>query len=605
MNTADTADFLRRYPPFSALDADALAAVAAATREQRCGPGEVLLVEDGPPAAYLFVVRRGVVELLHQGEVVDVVGEGETFGQPSLLSGLAPAFTVRARDETVCLLVPREGALSVFSGPAGLEYLSQSYRNRLVLAGHVVHALPELGTVSAGALVRRPPLFCEGSVAIRRAAQLMTDNRTSAALVRDGQNLAILTDAILRERVVTGEVTAENPVSRIVRPAVQVRDDQPAVDAVVEMLDAGSDHVVVVDSARRIVGVLSATDLAGLETRSPFALRHAILSARDEDELVDAARGRSQVFLALMAAGIAPLDVCRVLSSTVDSVCARLIELSIAARGPAPVVWAWLVLGSTARREFTLGSDVESALAYDDAGGDEADAYFADVAGDVRHGLERCGFSLDANEVFATDRLWRMTASQWVETFRQCLEAPDRSHLIRANVAFDFRQLAGALEITPPLVAVLREARTHPDLMRRIARSATDFKPPLGFRGNVVSGSEGVDLKKGGTLPITNLARFYALSSSVTISATTDRLTAVQELGGLDEETAASLREAFAILMRIRLEHHAACVEAGTETGNTVDPAALPPLTRSHMRDAFRAVAAAQKRLSVYVPLGL
>jgi CBS domain-containing protein len=442
-------------------------------------------------------------------------------------------------------------------------------------------------------------------VAIRRAAQLMTDNRTSAALVRDGQNVSILTDATLRARVVTGDVSAENAVSRIVERAVQVRADQPAVDAVVEMLDAGSDHVVVVDGQRQVVGVLSAADLAGLETRSPFALRHAILSARDEQQLVDAAHGLPQVFLALMDAGIAPLDVCKVLSASVDSVCARLIELAIGERGPAPGPWAWLVLGSTARREFTLGSDVESALAFDDGLGDGADAYFAAVAGDVRRGLERCGFTLDANEVFASEPLWRMTASRWVETFRECLDAPDRSHLIRANVAFDFRQLAGALEVTPPLVAVLREARGHPDLMRRIARSATDFKPPLGFRGNVVSRSEGIDVKQGGTVPITNLARFFALASAVTISATTDRLTAVQELGALDDETAEALREAFAVLMRIRLEHHAERVEAGAAADNTVDPTALPPLTRSHLRDAFRAVAAAQKRLAVYVPLGL
>ena len=57
--------------------------------------------------------------------------------------------------------------------------------------------------------------------------------------------------------------------------------------------------------------------------------------------------------------------------------------------------------------------------------------------------------------------------------------------------------------------------------------------------------------------------------------------------------------------MRIRLEHHAAQIEAGAEPDNVVDPAALSPLTRAHLREAFRAVAHAQKRLSVYVPLGV
>jgi CBS domain-containing protein len=603
MNTAARADFLGRFAPFDGLEPADRDAIAAAAREHAYESGENLLLEDGTPSEQLFVVAEGSVELVHQGEAVDVLGPGESFGHPSLLSGLAPAFTVRARERTVCILIPREAAVAVFSGPAGAGYLATSLRRRMVQTGHVVHALPELGTISVAELISRPPVFCEGAVTIRRAAQLMTDNHTSAILVRDGGNLSILTDAVLRERVVAGEMSAGSPVSLIVRPAVQVGPERIAVDAVVEMLDAGTDHIVVVDAEKRVAGVLSAADLAGLETRSPFALRHAILSAHDEDELVAAAKRLRPLFLALLDAGIGPLDVGRVLSLQVDSLTARLIELSIAARGQAPSAWAWLALGSTARREFTLGSDQENALAYD-AEGDEFDAYFARLAGDVTRGLVRCGFALDPNEVVASNELWRMPARRWAEVFGECLETPDRSHLIRANVAFDFRQIAGSLEATPALVAVLREAKDHPDLLRRLARSATDFKPPLGFRGSLANG-KGLDLKKGGTIPIANLARFYALSNGITISGTIARLEAVQAAGALDAETAAALQEAFEILMRIRLENHAAQLEAGAEPTNTVAPASLPPLTRVQLREAFRAIAHAQKLLSVYVPLGI
>jgi CBS domain-containing protein len=112
-------------------------------------------------------------------------------------------------------------------------------------------------------------------------------------------------------------------------------------------------------------------------------------------------------------------------------------------------------------------------------------------------------------------------------------------------------------------------------------------------------------VKKGGAVTIANLARFFALSNGITISSTMDRLVAVGESGALDGETAAALGEAFQIIMRIRLEHHAAQIEAGATPDNVVDPEELGPLTRAQLREAFRAVAHAQKRLSVYVPLGL
>jgi CBS domain-containing protein len=608
MHTDDLARFLGRFPPFDALEPDELTALGRSVRERVYEPGDVVLLEDGPPAEYLFVVRDGAVELVHQGQVVDLIGAGESFGHPSLLTGLAPAFTVRARERTTCCLIPRDQAFAVLGRPSGAGYLAMTLRHRLVQTGQVVHAMPELGTIRVSELIRRPPVFSDPGATIRRAATVMNENRTSAILVRDGTNISILTDAILRERVVAGEVTVENPVSRVVEPAVQVGPERIAVDAVVEMLDAGADHLVVVAGPHEVLGVLSATDLAGLETRSPLALRHAILAARNEGELQAAAERLPQLFLTLLDSGISALDICRVLSLQVDTLTTRLIELSVARHGPPPAAWAWLALGSTARREFTLGSDVENALAYDDLGPD-GDDYFAQLGDEVSNGLERCGLHLDPNDVVARSPLWRMSSERWIGVFRECLDSPDRSHLIRANIAFDFRQIAGGLNVTPQLVAVLREVPAHPDLIRRLARSATDFKPPLGFRGALVVGSSddgrGVDLKKGGAIPITNLARFFALSHGITISSTIDRLVAVEEAGSLDAESAEALNEAFQIVMQLRLDHHAVQIEAGNEPHNVVDPADLRPLTRTQLREVFRAIVHVQKRLSVYVPLGL
>ena len=604
MNTHEVAAFLGRFPPFDALPPNELEAVAEAVEVRPHGDGENILVEDGEPAEHFYVVREGAAELVHQEEVVDVLEPGESFGHPSLLTGMAPAFTVRSHGGCVCYAVPREQALAVLSSPAGARYIAMTLRERLTQTGHTVHALPQLATLRVEELISRPPVFCRADITIRAAARIMTENAISAILVLDGEHLDVLTDATLRTRVVAGEVSAESPVSRVITRAVTVRPDRLAVDAVIDMLDAGADHLVVVDQLHGVQGVLSAADLMGVETRSPFALRHAILRAADEDELVATASNLRRLFLALLEAGLSPVDIGRVLSLQFDTFTLRLLDLAIETHGPAPVPWASLALGSAARREFTLGSDQENALAYADANGDaEIDRYFERIAADVNRGLTRCGFPPDPNDVVSGSRLWRMSASDWMQVFRDCLESPDRSHLIRANVAFDFRAVAGGLELTPSLVSILRDAKNHPDLLRRLARSAAEFKPPLGFRGSLPEKS--LDLKKDGVIPIANLARFYALANGITISSTLDRLVAAEEIGALDSETAVSLREAFEVIARVRLNHHASCIEAGKAPDNLVDPKDLPPLTRLHLREAFRAVAAAQKKLGVYVPLGI
>lgn len=604
MNTREVSEFLGRFPPFDVLPEDELTAVAESSELRTYVDGENILVEDAEPADHLYVVREGAVELVHQEEVVDVLEPGECFGHPSLLTGMAPAFTVRAHGSCVCYAIPGEQAQLVLRSPAGARYVAMTLRERLTRTGHMVHALPQLATLRVEELITRPPLFCRGDVAIRTAALIMTENNTSAILVRDGANLFILTDAALRARVLAADVSPESPVSSVATRAVTVRPDRLAVDAVIDLLDAGADHLVVVDPLRDVLGVLSAADLMGVEMRSPFALRHAILRAADEEELVAAAQNLRRLFLALLDAGLGSVDIGRVLSLQFDTFTIRLLDLAFEAYGPAPVPWAWLIFGSAARREFTLGSDQENAIAYADPTGDaEVDRYFERIATDVNRGLERCGFPSDTNNVVSSSALWRMSASDWAQVFRDCLESPDSSHLIRANVSFDFRAVVGGLEVTPKLVAILRDAKNHPDFLRRLARSATDFKPPLGFRGALPD--ESVDLKKGGVIPIANLARFHALANGITISSTLDRLVAAQELGALEAETAAALREAFEIVSHIRLEHHAACIGAGRDPDNIIDPKDLPPLARVHLREALRAVAAAQKQLGVYVPLGI
>jgi CBS domain-containing protein len=372
-----------------------------------------------------------------------------------------------------------------------------------------------------------------------------------------------------------------------------------------DLLDAGQREALVTDRGR-VVGIVSAADIAGGQ-HSPFVLRRAIEHAPDEAALeAIVSAGLPQLQASLLGAGLAPVDISRALAVQSDTVTARLITLAFDRHGPAPVPWAWLALGSVARRELTIASDQDNALAYDDGAGQEAEAFFARVATDVNASLVRCGFGEDGAGVLARDPRWRMAGGRWQAVFAECLERPDRSHLVRAAVAFDFRHVLGGLEIVPPLTAVLRRAREHPDFLGRLARTVTDWEVALGRRDKLATERDGrLDIKLGGALPIANLARLHALAGGITISATVDRLIAAEETGVLDREIARGLREAFAIVARVRHEHHARCVRDGRAADDRIDPGELSAPRRAELTEALRAVAAAQRRLAVFRPVGI
>lgn len=602
--------FLARYPPFDGIEPAALQTLAADAEQHSYEPGDDVLIEDGLPTPGLWVLLTGSMDLLHEGEVIQVLEPGECFGHPSMLTGLPPAYTVRAREPSTCALLSESAGRAVMGTEAGVEYVARTMRRRLVRTGQTVHGLPEVGTTPVTAIMR-PASFCEPDVTIREAARRLGEDGVSELLVALGDDrLGVLTDAEIRASVAGDGASAGDQVRSIVRaPVATVPASYLTIDATVDMLAAGTEHVAVLDGGR-VCGVLSASDLLGLDARSPIALRHTILGAADEDRLIDAVTRLPKVFLLLHKAGVHPDDIGRVLTLQLDAVTARLLEFAIWEAGEAPLPWAWLDLGSAARREFTLASDQDNALAYatPPAGREaEVDAYFERIGSAVNSGLERCGIGVDNNGVLAGRRLWRMSRSAWVATFAECLREPDESHLVRATVAFDFRHSAGGLEVAPELSDLIRAARRHPAFMRLMARTASGFPVPLGFRGQLAAGRDGdpvgkLDVKRGGVIPLVNLVRFHALANGVTISATLDRIEAVARVGGLERDAADALREAYGVITRIRLEHHAELIGAGRPADNLLDPGDLAPIAHAELREALQVVRRAQKRVAGWVP---
>ena len=595
--------FLARHPPFDRLDPGLVSELVSRAARHEQAAGTVMLTEDGPPAVGLWVILCGSMELVHQGEVISVLEPGESFGHPSLLTGMSPTLTVRAREPSACLLLAAADARRVLATEAGVAYVAHTMRQRLTHAGQTVHGLHEVGTTPVSAIMR-PPTFAAPDAPLRDGLAALDRPGVTALFVAAGgadadpEALAILGDAEIRVALAEGRATLETPLGALAStPVATVPVGQLAIEATVDMLAAGAEHLAVLEGGR-VCGVLSARDLLGLDARSPIGLRHTILGATDQAGLQHAVSELPALFAALSRAGVPPRDLGRVLSLQHDAVVARLVDFSISRRGPAPVPWAWLDLGSAARREFTLASDQDNALAYA-VDGPEIDEYFAQLGGDVNTGLAGCGIGVDNNGVLAGNRRWRMSRDDWLRMFEECLTEPDESHLVRASVAFDFRLAAGGLALTAELSARVRAARGHPQFMRLIARSAAGLPVALGFRSQLSTDDDGrLDLKAGAIIPLVTLVRYHALANGVTISPTLDRIEAAAA-GELPRADADALTEAFDVIARVRFEHHARLISAGAPADNLLDPGTLGPIARSDLREALQTVRRAQKRLPV------
>jgi CBS domain-containing protein len=374
-------------------------------------------------------------------------------------------------------------------------------------------------------------------------------------------------------------------------------------------------HLPVVSSAGGILGVVEDVDLVALRTRSSFYLRQRIATAQSDAELVTISRELRPMVIALFGAGVTAANVMSVYAVCIDALTRRLLKLALDRRGGVGAKFAWLALGSQARREMLPSSDIDSAIVWfdGDAATRENEAEIREgllgLAHEVVTGLQACGLRMDENGVNANAAPFVRPVSSWQRVARSWIDDPSQEKaLILTSVLVDSRPVWG-IHTGSPVSDTFRLATNYPRLLRLLARFALSHRPPTRlFRGLVVEHTGEhrgrIDLKQGGTVPIADLARWGAMAAGVTSATTTERLHAAGDAGTLAPADAHTLQDAFELVNNLRLEHQVGQMRAGRAPDDYVDPHELSALMRAQLREAFRAVAGIQKRVGAELAAG-
>src|SRR5829696_4947225 len=197
----DVASLLKGHPPFDGLDASTLARLAERAKLERFTAGTTIFAQGAEPPDAVGVVCKGAVELVDHGRVVDLLGEGELYGHPSMVAALPTSLEARAHEDSICLALPAEDVLPLFARPAGLRFLARSLLDRprpgTMLAADVSGF--DLAQQPVRSLIHEQPIICEPETSLRQAAAEMAQTRASSVLVRVGRGqFGIVTDRDLR-----------------------------------------------------------------------------------------------------------------------------------------------------------------------------------------------------------------------------------------------------------------------------------------------------------------------------------------------------------------------------------------------------------------------
>ncbi len=582
----EPAEFLRSHPPFDLLRPEQFRIAEDGLEVAFVPRGERVLQRGGARATHLWIVRKGSVRLERDGQTVQVLEEGDAFGFPSLIGRTHPHVDVTAAEDLLAYRLSATVFDRLMQVPAFSEFFLADLSDRLRRAASV-ESLPMGVDLAQPArdLVSREPECIAADATVGDAARVMRQAGVSSVLVR-GEPMGILTDRDLRGRVLAEGRGPDTPVADVMtRPLVTLDAGASLFEVLLLMLERRVHHVPLA-TAGRVTGVLTDTDLLRAQVRSPIALLKRLSSDEGRRDLPGYGAEIAHVVESLFAAGLEAVQIGRVVSRLNDALVSSLLRAAETELGPPPGPYAWIVFGSEGRMEQTLLTDQDNAIVHADVAGADAGWYRA-LAERVVKGLLEARFPPCPGDFMATH--WCHPVSRWLDVFRGWIRTPDPQALLDASSLFDFRAVHGSLDLAP-LHAVLHEAAQQKTFLAHLAKTALVFEPPLSPFRQIREREGGVDLKKGGLLPIVGLARVAALEAGADARSTIERLDAAGAAGTLSREGAATLAEAFRFLLRLRLRDQLQSARAGRPVGNTARLEALTPLERAQLKDVFLAV---------------
>jgi CBS domain-containing protein len=345
-------------------------------------------------------------------------------------------------------------------------------------------------------------------------------------------------------------------------------------------------------------------DLASAEVRDPLVVRAAVDSATDLGELAHAVSLLPGTAVDLVDAAVPPLRVGALLSAVLDSVLRRLLVLSpLQTEVPA----SWVVLGSLARREVLPTSDVDTALVWDDpadGAGDptELAVRMRRAASVVLDDLEKTGLRRCADGANADTARFGRSLGQWQEATASWLrDAGQDSALLLSTMLADSRPITAAHLGNAMTDRLLSAVRT-PQFLRALLEYTLSARPPTGFVRDFVVEHSGehrgqLNLKRGGLRPVTSLGRWAAVVTGEVRGTTPERLRRGAEAGLLSADECASLIGAYEQVYGLLLELEIEALRTSSPVSTYIAPSRLDSLTRRHLRESFRAIAAVQNRL--------
>lgn len=590
-------DFLKTSAPFDRLDDEdrqRLAEKANLVYLVDDNAKELLKQNEGR----LFLIQSGQFSVKDSDGPLRHLSEGDYFGYPGLIDKVCYPLQVTVDKPGLVYCFTASGFDEALNTPEVSDFFqgtrSDALQNQAVTESNSMWLYKPLSEV-----VGIEPIKADVNTSVQQAAQVMTEKRVSSLLItRDNKLAGIVTDRDLRSRVVANAFDVTNPVSAIMteEPAM-ITHNRTMFDAMSVMSERNIHHLPVIDRhTREPIGMVTATDVIRHQRGNVLFIIGELSKAENLYELTRSSWQMPHYF-ATHAKRPGDFDIAgKVLSQATDIMTRKLIQFYQRDHGNAPMSYCWIVYGSQAREDQTMGSDQDNGLLLARTPTTEEADYFKGMSEYVCGGLAKCGIKLCDGNIMASNPELRLSIEDAVAEAKRWVKAPTSKAIMHFNIFLDARAAAGDTELFREMQAARAPLLQQKMFLAALARHANEVSVPLSMFQKFVyekgrKKNDCIDLKVKAIALINNLVRIYALANGLKMPSTLGRLDNLPENAGLSKRDADNMRDIWLFLNRLRWRHQL----TNKVTDNCVSVSDLSSIEKHQLKAAFKAIDRAQQ----------
>ena len=584
-------DFLNTSAPFDVLDKEQKLELVKHTELIYLTADNVGDLQKGK--ASLFLIQNGQFSVQDSDAPLRHLSEGDYFGYTNIMEKRNFSLSISVDSPGLVYCFEASAVTPLFELPAIRNFFDGLRNNALQN-----HAISDSNSMwlykGLEDVINKSPVSVDVETSITVAAQIMTNQKVSSLLVtREDKLIGIITDRDLRSRVVAASLDIHLPVSHIMTPnPAQIMGNRTLFDALALMTERNIHHLPVIDQQTLVpLGMVTASDIIRHQRGNVLFIIGELSKAENLYELTRLSWQLPHYFSA-HAKKAGDYDIAgKILSQATDIMTRKLIGFFQQANGKAPMMFAWLVYGSQAREDQTMGSDQDNGLLLAERPSEAQAEYFAKMADYVCNGLAKCGIKLCDGNIMASNPKLRLSLEEAIEEAKRWVKAPTKDAIMHFNIFLDVRCAAGDISLFKQLQRQRAPLMKQNMFLAALTRNSNEISVPLSMFQKFIyekgrREKDVIDLKTRAVALINNIARIYALADGVTLPNTLARLDALSENSQLSKRDATNLRDIWLFLNRLRWRHQL----ENKVTDNRVSVSSLSSIEKHQLKAAFKAI---------------